>query len=242
VPPPLAVRARPDVRERRDALEKSELSAGSGKSGAASIPSRVLSEARAGWDAYQRGDVKAARTALAQAASHPAAPPWVHYTLGWTEFAQNNYAAAATAWERVRQAVAEFEAVYFDLADSYLQQREFGRAVAVLREAEKRWPQDVEVYNALGVVQLARGAFNDAVTTFEKAVSVGPDDAAASYNLARTLELRYIQSQRLREVSRSTPANAADRERAIEYYRRTVQIGKGFVEEAKQGLGRLGGL
>ena len=142
----------------------------------------------------------------------------------------------------MRSAAPEFETVYFDLADSYLQQREYGRALDALRAAERRWPKDVEVYNAIGVVQTGRGALNDAIKTFEKAVSVNPDDATACYNLARTSELRFIQSQRIRAASRSMPASQEDKDRAIEYYRRTVVLGKQFVEEARLGLRRLGAL
>ena len=205
-------------------------------------PEEVLAEARAGWDAYQRGDVNGARVALSAAARHPAAPAWIHYTLGWTEFAVSDFADAAVEWERVRRAVPEFEAVYFDLADSYLQQREFGQAIAVLREAEKRWPNDVEVYNAIGSIQAGRGALDEAIKTFEKAVAVNLNDAAACYNLAKTSELRFVQSQRLRglRAAYNLPAILADRDRAVEYYQRTIALGGPLVEQAKEGLKRLG--
>ena len=236
------IRLRPNMSEQVVILEPKV----AGTAPSAPFPAPLMEKAREGWDAYQRGSVGAAQAALEPAAGHPAAPPWVVYVLGWTQFAQTaNAAAASASWERVRAAVPEFEAVYFDLADAYLQQREFGKAIDVLRAAEKRWANDVEVYNALGVVQLARGAVDDAIGSFEKAVGVGPTDATAAYNLARTCEVRFVRASRL---SRTGPGSIAlgsvlqDRDRAIEYYRRTIALGGPFVEQAKEGLKRLGGL
>jgi len=242
-PPPaevaaVAPRAQPDVKERVTELGK--IAPERARPSATTVPETVLAEARAGWDAYQHGDVRGAKAALAAAAAHPGAPAWVHYTLGWSQYALGEYEAAGTEWERVRRAAPEFEPVYFDLADSYLQQREFNRALEVLRGAEKRWPKDVEVYNAIGVVQVGRAAFTDAIKTFEKAVEVDPEDATACYNLARTHELRYIQAQRLKAVSLTSGTAFEDKQAAIEFYRRTIAIGKQFVEEAGQGLKRLG--
>ena len=179
----LPVRARPPVEERVGSLEAAA-------SGGTAVPDAVMKAARTGWEAYQRGDVKSARDALHPLATEPSAPVWARYVLGWAESASAGYEAAAVQWERVRGAVPQFEPVYYDLADSYVQQREFGKAIAVLRDAQKRWPKDVEVYNAIGVVQAGRGALNDAIKTFEEAVAVGPSDATACYNLAKSLELR----------------------------------------------------
>jgi VWFA-related protein len=227
-----AVRARPRVDEGVASLE----AAGASATGVLPQTSKATVD---GWKAYQRGDVKSARDILRPAAADSAMPQWARYVLGWAEYATAGYVESTGQWERVRAAVPEFEGVYFDLADGYLQQKEFGKAIAVLREAQKRWPKDVEVYNAIGVLQAGRGALNDAIKTFEEAVSVGPSDATACYNLAKSLELRYVQAERLRKASQSAPSRLVDRERALEYYRRTVELGGPNVDAAKEGLRRL---
>ena len=228
-----AVRARPPVAERVESLEAA--------SGRGTTDKALADAARKGWDAYQRGDVAKAREALLPVANSPSAPLWARYVLGWSEYASNDYPAATAQWERVREAVPQFEPAYFDLADGYLQQREFGKAVSVLREAQKRWPKDVEVYNALGVVQMGRGAINDAVKTFEDGVAVAPSDATACYNLAKTLELRYVQAQRMRKLAAQDASGMLqDRDRALEYYRRVAELGGPNAEAAKEGIKRLG--
>jgi tetratricopeptide (TPR) repeat protein len=212
-------------------------------SAAAPFPDALRKKATQGWEAYQRGDVVAARPLLEAVGAHSEAPPWAIYVLGWTQNAASEAKLAASSWERVRAAVPEFNTVYFDLADAYLQQREFGKAVEVLRQAEARWPKDVDVYNALGVVQLARGALDDAIETFARGVGVNASDATANYNLAKTCELRFIRASRQRRAGSSSIVAATvlqDKERAIEHYRRTIQAGGQFVEQAREGLRRLG--
>jgi VWFA-related protein len=227
------VRARP-VTEHVGTLE----AAGSG---GPAVPEAIVKVARAGWEAYQRGDLKTARETLRPLAGNSAAPAWAHYVLGWSEYASAHYPEATVQWERVRGVVPQFEAVYFDLADGYLQQKEFGKAIGILRDAQKRWPKDVEVYNAIGVTQAGRGALNDAIKTFEDAVAVGPSDATACYNLAKSLELRFVQMQRLRKISTQNVSEIlTDRDRAVEFYRRTAQLGGPNTEAAKEGLRRLG--
>jgi VWFA-related protein len=235
-PPRGVLRLQPDVRDRLVAAG----TIAPERTTRPEPPAEVLAQARAGWEAYQKGDIAGARAPLAAAAQHPASPAWVHYALGWSEYGRQGYEPASVAWEHVRAVAPEFEPVYFDLADAYLQLKEFGKAIDVLRKAEQRWPGDVEVYNAIGSIQASRGALTDAVRTFEGAVVVNPNDATACYNLAKTSELRYIQSTRLRVTSQSLPAVLEDRDRAVEYYRRTITLGGQFVEQAREGLKRLG--
>jgi VWFA-related protein len=236
---PGTLRLRPEMFRQVAALEPSSASA----SAAAPFPDALRKKATQGWEAYQRGDVVAARPLLEAAAAHAAAPPWAIYVLGWTQYAASEAKLAVSSWERVRAAVPEFNAVYFDLADAYLRQREFGKAVEVLRQAEARWPNDVDVYNALGVVQLARGALDDAIETFARGVGVNAGDSTANYNLAKTCELRFIRASRLRRAGPGTITLAQlvqDKDRAVEHYRRTIGIGGQFVEQAREGLKRLG--
>jgi VWFA-related protein len=207
-----------------------------------SLPEAGRKQAAEGWEAYQKGDVEKARGLLQAVSGQPGAPPWTFYVLGWTELAAGESGPAASNWEKVRGAVPQFEAVYFDLADAYQRQGELARAIAVLRDAEARWPKDVEVYSALGVIQLARGAVDEAIGTFTKGVSVAPTDANACYNLAKTYEVRYVRSQRMRNVgpgSVTAASPADDRNLAIGYYQKVVSLGGPLAEQAKEGLKRL---
>ena len=110
----------------------------------------------------------------------------------------------------------------------------------MLRDAQKRWRDDVEILNAIGVVQTARGAVNDAIDSFEQAVALAPNDATSCFNLAKTYEWRYAQMLAFGRMYSSNPY-AQDRTRAMEYYRRTVQLGGPLADSASAALKRLEG-
>ncbi len=193
-----------------------------------------------GWDAYQRGDLESARASLAIAAADGSSRPWVHYALGQAQYGLRDYPGAVAAWERVRATAPEFEPVYFDLVDGYLQQKEYDKAIRVMRDARQRWPRDPEVLEALGVAQIWRGVPDDAVGSFEQAIALAPTDATGYFNLAKALELRYRASRRYVQQLRSWVANEKDRTQAIANYQRYLSIGGPFDNASREGLIRLG--
>jgi VWFA-related protein len=200
----------------------------------------VNAAATTGWEAYQRGDLERARASLAVAAAGGSARPWVHYALGQAQYGLKDYAGAVAAWERVRDTTPEFEPVYFDLVDGYLQQKEYDKAIRVMRDARGRWPLDPEVVDALGVAQIWRGALDAAVESFEQAITLSPSDATRYFNLGKALELRYRASRRYVQQLRSWVANENDRTNAIINYQRYLAIGGPLDNASREGLIRLG--
>jgi len=197
---------------------------------------RLASE---GWSEYGRGNLESAQRLLSQAAGHPGTAPWVSYALGFAELGLHRPKEAVRAWERVRAAVPEFEAVYLDLADAHLQLDSPGDAIEVLRAAERRWPADPDVLNALGAVQVRRGAVNDAIATFERAAAAQPGDALAHFNLGRTYELRYHQMRRFSRPTARWVDNPEDREKALEHYEAYVRLGGPYEADARAAIERL---
>jgi VWFA-related protein len=217
-------RVRPDARAHTEALES------------AAAPD---ADAKAGWDAYQRGDVEAARPRLAAAAARPAAQIWVHYALGQANYALRRYPEAVAAWEKVQTGAPDFEPVIFDLVDGYIQLKEHDQAIRLLRGAEQRWPHDPEVFNALGVVQTVRGSLDDAIKSFQGAIGASATEPTSYFNLAKALELRYSRSRRYVQQVRTWVANEGDRTAAIENYQKYLGFGGPYAEAAREGLTRL---
>ncbi|MCC7417632.1 MAG: VWA domain-containing protein [Acidobacteria bacterium] len=195
--------------------------------------------AAGGWEAFSRGELEVARAALAAAAAAPSARPWVPYALGHVEYARGDHAAAIAAWERVLAATGDFEPVYFDLADSYLQLEDLARATRLLQQASGRWPEDAEVFQSLGIVSAGSGSLDEAIGLFERALALAADNAAAHFNLGKALELRYYASRRYDEQARAWVAEEGDREKAAAAYRRCAELGGPFAAEAREGLVRL---
>jgi VWFA-related protein len=202
-------------------------------------PNAVDADASAGWDAYQRGDVETARAKLGIAAARPNAQSWVHYTLGMSTYALGQFRDAAASWERVRSMEEAFEPVYFDLIDAYLQLKEQDRALRTARTALERWPQDAELFEALGVVQTVRGSIDDAIKSFQAAVAIAPADPTGYFNLAKAMEMRYFRSRRYVSQLRKWVANDADRQTAIEHYERYLALNGPYADAARAGLTRL---
>jgi len=173
---------------------------------------------------------------LGQAAQLPDAHPWVRYALGLSDLALGKYPDAVAAWEQVRRAVPEFEPVYFNLADGHLLQKNYDAALKVLHDAQTRWPNDAEVWNATGVLEIRRGALDAAVGSFTRATSVAPTESLGFFNLARAFQMRSAQSQRYDSVMQKWVGGDADTKKAVEYYTKYVQMGGPFVQQAKQAL------
>src|SRR4029077_4751850 len=133
--------------------------------------------ARAGWEAYQRGDLESARTALAPIAARSTSPSWVRYVLGQADYALGHSREAAVAWERVRARQPQFEPVYLDLADDYVKLDERQKAIDVLKTARQRWPANADVLNALGVIEAGGGALDDAIKILQEAAALVPNES-----------------------------------------------------------------
>jgi len=202
-------------------------------------PSRGKALATQGWDRYSKGDLEGAEKLLSQAAAEPGAAPWVFYALGFAELGLGHADKAIHSWERVRAEVPEFNPVYLDLADACLQSNDPGRAIEVLREGERRWPQDTEILNALGTVQVQRGSLDDALGSFKRATEANPKESLAYFNLARTYELRYYRMRRFSQQEARWVANPADVRVAIENYQRYLKLGGPYEDQAKLALERL---
>ncbi|HET7619231.1 MAG TPA: VWA domain-containing protein [Vicinamibacterales bacterium] len=192
-----------------------------------------------GWDAYQKGDVERAETFLTQAAAAPDAHAWVSYALGLSQLALGKYTDATTSWERVRRQAPEFADVYYNLADAYLLQKKDDEALDVLRDAQRRFPQDEEACNAIGVIQVRRGALDSAIDEFEKATKISPADSLGYFNLGRAYQMRSLKSQRYDRVMQKWIGGEKDRKRAIENLEKYVKMGGPYVQQAQDAIAML---
>lgn len=192
-----------------------------------------------GWAAYQRGDLETAAAVLRQAVAGGESRPWVQYALGFAVLSQKRTGEAVAAWENVRAAAPEFQAVYYDLADAYTQLGDEKMALLVLRDAERRWPTEPDVFNAMGVIQTRRGAMDDAIESFGKAVKIAPQDSLGYFNLGRAYQMRYTATLRYVPAMGRHVGNERDRERAIASLENYVALGGPYVAQAREALASL---
>lgn len=229
-------RGRPDSLDLVSTLAKSRMPTGTT---AADVANRLALD---GWQLYAKGRVEEARDQLAKAAAQAPAIPWIQYALGQAEFTLQHFPAAITAFERVRRDLADYEPVYFDLADSYLQLGRQGDALTVLRDAERRWPDDSETHNAAGCVLFRRLAYEDAASAFERAIAVAPADGLAYFNLARAYHMIFLRVIRSSSMGATATSMIAERNRArtIDAYKKYLAIGGPYDKLAREALAILG--
>jgi VWFA-related protein len=240
--PPIAaagtVRLRPDTESRVNALSSRE--AAPPRLAEVDARSGLSTDlARSGWEAYQRGDVEKAVADLSKAAAEPGAKAWVLYALGMAQVAMGRASDAIGSWERVRQAAPDFEPVYMDLADTYSQVAELSRSLAVLRDAEKRWPKSASVQSAIGVIQVSRGALDEGVTHLAEAASAAPDDPLMHLNLGRAYYMRFQRGRRYVTSQRRWVAPEGDRQKAAEAFQRCIALGGPYAQQARDALSVL---
>jgi VWFA-related protein len=192
--------------------------------------------AAAGWEAYQRGDVERALTAFAGAVAQPDARPWVWYALGMSQAALGQAASAITSWRRVLQAAPDFQPVYMDLADAYAALSDLTSALAIVRQAEARWPGSADVHSAIGVIHVRRGALNEGIAALVRTTELNPGDDLAFLNLGRAYALRYQRGRRFVSSQRRWVAPDDDRQRAIAALERCVKLGGPYATPAKEEL------
>ncbi len=221
--PAASIRLRPGAEGRVTALSSLETAA----TGAV---------AAAGWEAYQRGDVESALAAFVKAAAEPGVRPWVLYALGLSHAALGQATEAIASWERVRQAVPDFQPVYMDLADAYASLSDLTSALAVVRQAEARWPASADVHSAVGVILVRRGALDDGIAALRKTIELTPGDGLAYLNLGRAYALRYQRGRRYVTSQRRWVVPDDDRKRAVEALDRCVKLGGPYATRAKEEL------
>ena len=224
--PTPAMRVRPDAEATARALAGENLS-------------RTDALSAEGWSAFQRGDVESAIEPLTRAAAQPNIRPWVLYVLGLSHAALNKPRDAISAWERVRAAAPEFSPIYLDLAATYGHLGELSSALAVLRDAEARWPNDADILNAVGVILIRRGVLDDAIKAFEKAAAAAPDDPVAYLNLGRAYEMRYVRGRRYVESQQRWVAPEGDRKKAIQHFERYIALKGPYADQATEAITRL---
>jgi VWFA-related protein len=228
-------RGRPDSVDLVSTLAKSRMGTGST---AADEANRTALD---GWQLYAKGRVEEARDRLATAAAQAPGTTWIQYALGQAEFTLQHFDPAITSFERVRKALPEYEPVYFDLADSYHRLGRSGEALSVLRDAERRWPNDSETHNAAGCILIGRQAYEDAATTFKRAIDAAPADGIGYFNLARAYHFTYLKIARSSSTNATATNMLADRNRrlAIETYKKYLTIGGEYEKDAREALAAL---
>jgi VWFA-related protein len=194
--------------------------------------------AERGWTEYEKGNLEAAAKELSNAAATDTRP-WVSYALGYAEYGLRRLSDAVDAWTRVKKSVPEFEPVYFNLADAMSLMGDESGAIKALRDAEKRWPKDAEIADAIGVIDVRRTALDEAIKSFHLATALAPADPVGFFNLGRAYQMRFNQSQRYDAAMEKWVGRDDDRSHAIAAYTKYIAMHGPYEQQAKEAIATL---
>ncbi len=165
--------------------------------------------------------------------------PWVYYALGMSQAALGRLNEATVSWQRVRRDVPDFQPVYLDLADTYAAKSDLTTALAIVREAQKRWPDSADVLSAIGVIHVRRGALDDGIKALTRVSELTPDDPLAFLNLGRAYALRFNRGRHYVTSQRRWVAPEGDRTKAVEAFKQCVKLGGPYAAQASLELSVL---
>ncbi|MBW2622610.1 MAG: tetratricopeptide repeat protein, partial [Deltaproteobacteria bacterium] len=129
----------------------------------------------------------------------------IYYNMGYINTAQGNYDEAIICFRKATQINNAFAKAYRKLgevyiklgqnkeaeinlqkaADIYMDKHMDKNAEQILHQVVKLNPNTINVYNSLGILYRRQGRFGLALSQYEKALKVDPEDEHICYNMSR---------------------------------------------------------
>lgn len=208
------------------------LAAGPSAEISAEVRARALTNL--GYLYSRRRQYQEAEDVLRQAADLDAGNALIWVNLGDARRRQGKKAEAADAFQRAYRLAPDDADAISNLALSYIDGEDWGRAVILLRDTTGRHPDRPLPWLYLGRTEAALGDGAAAVAAFAKAIRLDPDNAAgAASGAALHLAIFYYQAG-----DHATAVQQADRALSWEPGLVNAHVYQGL---AQQGLGNLQG-
>ena len=134
--------------------------------------------------AFEDKEYAEAESHLQKAVSLDPTNPEPKYYLALTYDKTGKTAEAIQILEKLIQEHPKlYRKAYFDLSAIYSRENEYGKALAVLKDAINQEPQDARGYLEAGVVEQNMKQYDAALADFKKAADLSPDIRPTAYNL-----------------------------------------------------------
>ena len=109
----------------------------------------------------------------------------------------------------------------------------------MLRAAERRWPKDLKVLNAIGTMQVRQQVLDDAIHTFRKAIDVDEKRPDRVPEHRPHLRAALLPMRRYSRPGGAQAANPEDAKKAIENYEAYLKHGGPDKASARAAIERL---
>jgi tetratricopeptide (TPR) repeat protein len=136
------------------------------------------------------GDAGAARDYFSTLSSlQPDSVSYNYYKEGMVNLLEQEKGEAASLFEKALQADPDFVPALNQLIDMLVKEKAFDKAIRRCRDQITRSPVNAHYYVLLGHLQVASDDYENARTSFEKALEINPNNPDALFSLAHLAQL-----------------------------------------------------
>lgn len=163
-----------------------------------------------------------------------------HFTLGGYYFGQQDFAQAITHYKRATELAPDYSTAFNILGYAYRQNEAYGDAENAFKKYIELIPNDPNPYDSYAELLLKMGRFDEAITQYNKALSVNSNFVNSHFGIAAALTYEGKPTEAQAELQKMTDKARTDGERRTALFGQTVvavdngKFDQALAEVAKQ--------
>ena len=163
-----------------------------------------------------------------------------HFTLGGYHFGQQDFAQAITHYKRATELAPDYSTAFNILGYAYRQNEQYTDAENAFKKYIELIPNDPNPYDSYAELLLKMGRFDEAITQYNKALSVNSNFINSHFGIAAALTYQGKIAEAQAELQKMTDKARTDGERRTALFGQTVvavdngKFDQALAEVAKQ--------
>ncbi len=163
-----------------------------------------------------------------------------HFALGGYYFGQQDFAQAITHYKRATELAPDYSTAFNILGYAYRQNEAYGDAENAFKKYIELIPNDPNPYDSYAELLLKMGRFDEAITQYNKALSVDSNFVNSHFGIAAALTYEGKAAEAQAELQKMSDKARTDAERRTALFGQTVvaldngKFDQALAEAAKQ--------
>ena len=163
-----------------------------------------------------------------------------HFALGGYYFGQQDFAQAITHYKRATELAPDYSTAFNILGYAYRQNEAYSDAENAFKKYIELIPNDPNPYDSYAELLLKMGRFDEAITQYNKALSVDSNFVNSHFGIAAALTYEGKSAEAQAELQKMTDKARTDGERRTALFGQTVvavdngKYDQALAETAKQ--------
>ncbi len=163
-----------------------------------------------------------------------------HFNLGGYYFGQQDFAQAITHYKKATELAPDYSTAFNILGYAYRQNENYTDAENAFKKYIELIPNDPNPYDSYAELLLKMGRFDEAITQYNKALSVDTNFVNSHFGIAAALTYEGKPADALAELQKMTQKARTDAERRTALFGQTIvavdggKFDQGLAEVQKQ--------